>query len=176
MKIKKNRSKPNPYTIEDIQGAEIALAKLAILDRKITNTKLAMQEAIDVEKAKASEICTPLLARRKELENAVAIYAKFHKNTLFSKTKSRALGFGTIGFRASMQIRLQNGVTTAMALKRLEHFGLSGGIRIKKEINKEFMSDWSDEQLQSVGLKRHHLENFFIEITQEQIPEMGLEL
>lgn len=176
MSKQNRRIKPTPYIVENIQEAERALAELAALDRQISESKLAMQAAIDLEKSKASQNCAPLLERRKELENSLAIFAKLHKNTLFTKAKSCNLGFGIIGFRASTQIRLQNGITAAMTLDRLEDLGYHGGIRIKKEINKEFMSDWTNEQLQSVGLKRQHLENFFIEIAHEKMPVTGLEL
>lgn len=164
------RSKPNPpYVVENLQQAETTLAELTALDRKITTINLTMQEAIDLEKAKASQASAPLLARRKELETGLAIFAKLHKNTLFTKNKSRDLGFGTIGFRASAQIKQQTGITAAMSLERLDSLGFLDAIRVKRELNKEFMSAWPDERLESVGLKRQRLETFFIELKQDEM-------
>lgn len=169
------RSKPNPYIVENIKQAEGTLAELAALNRKVTEINLAMQEAIDLEKAKASQASTPLVARRKELEAGLAVYAKLNRQEVFGKAKSRDLGFGTIGFRASTQIKQQKGVTVDMTLERLQNFGFLEGIRLKKEVDKEAMSGWPNERLETVGLTRQQSDTFFIEIAKDEMPK-GVEV
>lgn len=164
------RIKPHPYIVENLQQAEGALAEIAALDRKIQDVNSSMQELIDLEKTKASQLCTPLVARRKEIADGIAIFARLNKQELFAKTKSRDLGFGVIGFRSSTKMVQQNGVTAEMTIQRLQRFGLLTGIRTKYELNKDAMAAWPDERLESLGLKRQQSETFFIEIAKDEIP------
>ena len=105
------RIKPDPHIVADRAQAEGALAEMAALDRKLSGIEAEMQEKIDSAKAQASQLSTPLLARRKELADAVAVYAKLNKQDLFSKGKSLDLGFGVMGFRASTKVVQVSGVS-----------------------------------------------------------------
>lgn len=165
------RIKPNPEVVEDRAQAERALAEMAALDRKLAGIESAMQEVIDTAKATASQQANPLMARRKELADAVAVFAKLNKQELFAKARSVDMGFGVIGFRASTRISQIRGVTVEMTLEKLRQFGLSEGIRLKEEINKEAALAWPDERLELVGLKRQMLDTFFIEIKKDEVPQ-----
>ncbi len=165
------RIKPDPYVIADRAQAEGALAEMAALDRKLAGIESAMQEVIDTAKATASRQANPLLARRKELADAIAVYAKLNRQELFSKAKSLDMGFGVIGFRASTRISQVRGITAEMTLEKLRQYGLSEGIRVKEEINKEACLGWPDERLELVGLVRKILDTFFIEIKKDGVPQ-----
>ena len=165
------RIKPDPYVIADRAQAEGALAEMAALDRKLAGIESAMQEVIDTAKATASRQANPLLARRKELADAIAVYAKLNRQELFSKAKSLDMGFGVIGFRASTRISQVRGITAEMTLEKLRQYGLSEGIRVKEEINKETCLGWPDERLELVGLVRKILDTFFIEIKKDEVPQ-----
>ena len=165
------RIKPDPYVIADRAQAEGALAEMAALDRKLAAREAAMQEMIDHAKAEASQYCNPLLARRKELADAIAVYAKLNRQELFAKAKSVDMGFGVIGFRASTRISQVRGITAEMTLEKLRQYGLSEGIRVKEEINKETCLGWPDERLELVGLVRKILDTFFIEIKKDEVPQ-----
>ena len=89
------RIKPDPHIVADRAQCEGSLAEMAALDRKLSGIETDMQEAIDAAKAKASQLAGPLLERRKELADAVAVFAKLNKQELFAKSKSLDLGFGT---------------------------------------------------------------------------------
>ena len=82
------RLKPNPHIVADRAQAEGALAEMAALDRKIAAAEADMQESIDNAKARAAQACAPLAARRKELADAVAVYAKLNRTELFRTAKS----------------------------------------------------------------------------------------
>lgn len=166
------RMKPNPEVVADRAQAEGALAEIAAIDRKIGGIESEMQEYIDKAKAAASQQVNPLMARRKELADAIAVYAKLNRQELFAKTKSLDMGFGIIGFRASTRISQIRGVTTEMTLEKLHQFNFSDGIRIKEEINKDAAMGWPDERLELVGLKRQMLDTFFIEIKKDAVPEV----
>lgn len=157
--------------VADRAQAEGALAEMAALDRKIGVIEADMQESIDLAKAQASQKANPLLARRKELAEAVAIYAKLNRQELFTKGKSLDMGFGIIGFRASTRIAQIRGITAEMTLEKLRQYNFTEGIRIKEEINKDAALGWPDERLELVGLKRQMLDTFYIEIKKDAVPE-----
>ena len=165
------RIKPDPYVIADRAQAEGALAEMAALDRKLAGIESAMQEVIDTAKATASQQANPLLARRKELADAIAVYAKLNRQELFAKAKSLDMGFGIIGFRASTRISQVRGITAEMTLEKLHQYNLADGIRVKEEINKEACLGWPDERLELVGLVRKILDTFFIEIKKDEVPQ-----
>lgn len=166
-----SRIKPEPHIVADRAQAECALAEIAFLDRKVAGIEAEMQEAIDKAKAAASQQAAPLVNRRKELADAVAVYAKLNKQSLFANAKSIDMGFGVIGFRASTRIAQIKGVTVAMTLEKIHQYNLTDGIRVKEELNKEAALGWPDERLELVGLKRQSLDTFFIEIKKDNVPQ-----
>ena len=157
-----SRLKPDPHVVADRAQAECALAEMAALDRKLSGIECDMRESIDKAKAAAGRLATPLLARRKELADAVAVFAK---------SKSLDMGFGVIGFRASTKLVQIRGVTAEMTLEKLRQYNLADGIRVKEEINKDSCLGWPDERLELVGLKRQQSDTFFIEIKKENVPQ-----
>lgn len=164
------RIKPDPHIVADRAQCEGALAEMAALDRKLSAIENEMRESIDAAKSKAAQLAGPLLARRKELADAVAVFAKMNRQELFAKSKSLDMGFGVIGFRASTRIVQVRGVTSEMTLERLHQYNMADGIRVKEEINKDAALGWPDERLELVGLKRQQTDTFFIEITQDDVP------
>lgn len=164
------RIKPDPHIVTDRAQCEGALAEMAALDRKLSAIENEMRESIDAAKSKAAQLAGPLLARRKELADAVAVFAKMNRQELFAKSKSLDMGFGVIGFRASTRIVQVRGVTSEMTLERLHQYNMADGIRVKEEINKDAALGWPDERLELVGLKRQQTDTFFIEITQDDVP------
>ena len=166
-----SRIKPDPHIVGDRAQCEGALAEMAALDRKLSGIESEMQESIDNAKAKASQLAGPLVARRKELADAVAVFAKLNRQELFSKAKSLDMGFGTIGFRASTRIVQVRGVTAEMTLEKMHQYNLADGIRTREEINKDAALGWPDERLELVGLKRQQSDAFFIEIKKDSVPQ-----
>ena len=164
------RIKPDPHIVADRAQCEGALAEMAAIDRKLSAIENEMREAIDAAKSKAGQLAGPLQARRKELADAVAIFAKLNRQELFAKSKSLDMGFGIIGFRASTRIVQLRGVTAEMTLERLHQYNLADGIRVKEEINKDAALGWPDERLELVGLKRQQADTFFIEIARDDVP------
>ena len=165
------RIKPDPHIVADRAQCEGALAEMAAIDRKLSTIENEMREAIDAAKSKAGQLAGPLQARRKELADAVAIFAKLNRQELFSKSKSLDMGFGVIGFRASTRIVQLRGVTAEMTMERLHQYNLADGIRVKEEINKDAALGWPDERLELVGLKRQQTDTFFIEISRDDVPD-----
>ena len=164
------RSKPNPHIVESREQAEGTMAELAAIARKLDGVTVAMNTEIDTAKAKASQASAPLEARKKELENGLAVFARLNKAEFFAKEKSLDLGFGTIGFRASTKIVQQSGISAEMTLAKLNEFDLKEGVRTKEEINKEAMAAWADARLETVGLRRQKSDGFFVEVKRDSLP------
>lgn len=165
------RSKPNPHIVESREQAEGTMAEVAAIERKLKALKVAMNEEIDAAKKKAVQNSAPLEARRKELESGLAVFATLNRQTLFPEgMKSLDLGFGIIGFRASTKIVQQNNISAAVTLERLHHFGFLEGIRTKEEVNRDAMTDWTEEKLETVGLRRQKSDGFFVDVKEDPLP------
>ena len=164
------RLKPTPVIIANKTEATVAVAEIAALDRQMAAIECDMQAEIDAAKARARQCAASVVSHRVELANGVAVWAKLHKEELFKNAKTLDLGHGRIGFRASTAIAQERGVTVEMSLARCHELGLTDGVRLKEELNKERMLAWPDERLSLVGVKRQQRDTFFIDIPQESIP------
>ncbi len=171
-----SRIKPTPLIVADIKQVEGALAEIAALDRKLGAIESSLNESIDAAKQRAKNESSTMIARRKELADAVGTYATMNKAELFKDRKSLDLAFGVIGFRQSTQIIQLNKVTKEMTLEKIQEYNFNDGLRIKTDINKEGMMGWPDERLQLVGMKRKQLDTFFIEIKAEDITNTTKEI
>lgn len=163
------RTKPTPEIVANLPQAEGALAEMAAIDRKLVVIEADMNTAIDTAKTHARREGEPLLERRKALANAVGTFAALNKSELFARQRSLDLAFGVIGFRQSAQLAQQTRITAAMTLEKLREYGFTDAIRTKDEVNKEAMAGWPDERLELVGMKRRHMDTFFIEIKAEEV-------
>lgn len=163
------RTKPTPEIVANLPQAEGALAEMAAIDRKLAIIEASMNTAIDAAKTHARQEGEPLLERRKALADAVGTFAALNKSDLFTRQRSLDLAFGVIGFRQSAQLAQQTRITAAMTLEKLREYGFTDAIRTKDEVNKEAMAGWPDERLELVGMKRRHLDTFFIEIKVEEV-------
>lgn len=165
------RSKPNPHIVESREQAEGTMAEIAALDRKLAALTVAMNKELDAAKEKAALAAAPLAARRKELESGLAVFAVLNRKELFPDgAKSLDLGFGLIGFRASTKIVQQNNISAEVTLERLRKFKFLDGIRTKEEVNKDAMATWTDERLETVGLRRQKSDGFFVEVKEDAVP------
>lgn len=166
------RTKPQPLIIGDLNQADEALRKLAEIAREQAVIEGTLNEQIDELKAAAKRQMEPLTASRKRLEDALAVFGTQHKDDLFpARKRSQELAFGVLGFRRATSLRLLAKKTWGSVLERLEALGFTTAIRIKREVDKTAMADWSDEQLETVGVRREQVDEFFIELKQEELPD-----
>lgn len=164
------RTKPQPLIIADLKQADEALRQLAEIAREQARIEAGMNDQIDQLKAAAKQQLEPLAGSRKRLEDALGVFGTQQKSELFPERKrSQELTFGTIGFRRATALRLMAKRTWGGVLERLEALGFTSAIRIKREVDKPAMADWSDEQLETVGVKRETADEFYIELKQEEL-------
>ena len=156
--------------VSDEQQAQGALSEMAALDRKIAAITLEHNAAIAIAKKTALEAATPLLAKRKELHDALKKWATLNKTLLFAKRKTIEYAFGIIGFRSSpAAIQQMRGISEADSIEKMQEFHYDNGIRTVLEVNKEAMNEWSDEKLAQVGLERKVKTSFVCEPKHEKI-------
>ncbi len=155
--------------IKDIQQAEGVLAEMSAIGRKLSLIEGAMNEEIDDAKARAQQEGASLIVRYNELEKAVKAFGTLNKSRLFSEKRSLELAFGTISFRQSTRITLQNRVTEEMVLQALRELGLSEGIRTKEELDRTAMADWPDSKLETVGMKRRTVDTISVDVKSEAL-------
>jgi phage host-nuclease inhibitor protein Gam len=167
------RIKPTPTVIESTTEAADALARIARLDREIGAVEAQMQESIDAARELARRESADAQRERKEVADALAVFAKMHREKLFTKGKSLDLGHGVIGFRLSTSLVQEKGFTVCMSLQKLKDLGLHEGIRLKEELDKDTLSVWPDERLALVGMKRRKTDAFYIEIKQDVVPDVA---
>lgn len=168
------KSKPEiPQIVENNEQADGVLAELSTIQQKIKEIEVEQQEAIDFAKTQAMQKSLALLARKKELETALGVYAKLNKSILFDKKKSLELAFGTLGFRASSEIAIQKGIKEGMVISKLKEFNFLDGVKTTEKINRDAMSSWSNEKLETVGLERKEKDTFFIEVKEEKIQNVA---
>ena len=155
--------------IKDIQQAEAVLAEMSAIGRKLSLIEGAMNEEIDDAKARAQQEGASLIVRYNELEKAVKAFGTLNKSRLFSEKRSLELAFGTISFRQSTRITLQNRVTEEMVLQALRELGLSEGIRTMEELDRTAMADWPDSKLETVGMKRRTVDTISVDVKSEAL-------
>lgn len=166
------RHKPDPLIVANLEEATAAVGEIAALDRSIQAVEADMQAEIEVAKARAGARAEGLRSRRKELADAVGVFARLNKGTLFRDVRTLDLVYGKIGFRLSTpSIVLDNGVTEAMSLTRLHELGMTDGIRVREELARDVLLSWPDERLALAGVKRRQRDTFFIETAREKLPE-----
>lgn len=164
------RKKPIPaLTVSSLQEADKALEELASLERQGNAIKNALNEKVDEAKAKAAEDMTPLEARKKELEGALAAFAIMNKATLFKDKKSQELDFGTLSFRLSKKIMgISRGHNQETMLSKAKELGFLDAVRNKEELNKEALAAWPEEKLSQIGAKRKTEDTFGYELKQQE--------
>ena len=145
------RIKPDPHVVENRAQCEGALAEMAALDRKLSAIENEMRETVDGAKAKAGQLAGPLQARRKELADAVAVFARLNRQELFAKSKSLDMGFGVIGFRASTKIVQIRGVTAGEG-QSSPHSGNDAGKAAPVQSFRRYPNQGRDQQGCGAGL------------------------
>jgi phage host-nuclease inhibitor protein Gam len=167
---KSKRKKPNSlYPVKDLQEANAVLAEIGALKRRIEAIESESQERIDQIKAEADAEKTPLKARMESMGTGLNAFSEYNKSDLFPKKRSVELTFGTLGYRRSSEIGTKPKRTLAMVLGRLKELGFKQAIRTTEQVNKEELRTWPDERLDLVGARRIEKDEFWYEVTQEEI-------
>ena len=166
------RTKPAPaLVIADLTAADEVLRELCEIKRSRTAIGSALNEIMDKAKAEAAAKDAPHAARQTILEAALKQFATFNKDTLFKEKKTIPVVFGSLSFRKSTKVKALAGWTWDMVLQKMADLGFKTGIREKKEVDKEELRTWSDEQLAQIGVKKDPKDEFGYELNEEALIE-----
>jgi phage host-nuclease inhibitor protein Gam len=149
------------------EEVDICLQEIGKIDRELGLLEAGQNEQIDRIKAQTKEAAQPLHDKKAGLELAVKEYCESNRGE-FAKTKTKALTFGSVGFRLTTKILIKRVAETLQALKDMD---LKSCIRTKEEPDKEAMKNLTDETLAEVGACRKTENIFGYEINQEKIRE-----
>jgi phage host-nuclease inhibitor protein Gam len=146
-----------------------ALREIGEIDRDLALIEGDANHAIDELKAKAKTDSKPLLDRKAALELAMKEFCEANRGE-FAKVKTKALTFGSVGFRLSTKVLIKRVGDTLQALKDLN---LTGCIRIKEEIDKEALKNLDGNTLAEVGASLRTENAFGYEIDRAKLPEVA---
>lgn len=155
--------------LESWDQVDETLRAIGVIDREVNLIEASANEEIDRIKAQTKEAAAPLLDKKSGLELAIKEYCEANRAE-FTNMKTKALTFGSVGFRLSTKVIVKRVADTLQAMKDL---GLSACIRIKEELDKEAMKNLSTETLAQVGAGLKTTNAFGYEIDQEKIKEIA---
>lgn len=155
--------------LETWDQVDETLRSIGILDREIGLIESGANEQIDRIKADTKASAAHLLDKKASLELAVKEFCEANRSD-FAKVKTRALTFGSVGFRLSTKVMIKRIADTLQALKDLS---LTSCIRTKEEPDKEAMKNLPTETLAAVGASLKTENVFGYEINQERLKEVA---
>lgn len=159
------RYKPDLQPIQSIEDADRVLSELRGFESQLEKIDAEAEREIAKIKEKATSAGKSIRERVKELTATLKAWSDFHKKDLFKDRKSLDRPFGTFGYRKSPeQITI-----TKDTIRLLKEIGRSDCVRIKEEVNKEALREFTDEQLAQVGAARKSKEEFFCQTAREQV-------
>lgn len=161
-KMARKRIKDNP--LSSWQEVDEAVRSIGEIQREIMAAENACNEKIIAAKTKAAEKVEPLKEKAQSLEILIKDYAETHRDEI--KGKSRAMTFGTLGFRQSTSLIIKKAADAIEALKGL---GLYGCIKIKETVDKERVKALPDETIIAIGAKKKTEDTFWYEPDFEKI-------
>ncbi|HAL45499.1 MAG: hypothetical protein A2Y12_08815 [Planctomycetes bacterium GWF2_42_9] len=155
---KRIKSEKQIETISDWQQADDFLKQIGELQLEINQAEADANE--QANKAKMIAIAEPLQKKIKILQDGLEAFAANHVDD-FGKAQSRKLNFGLLGWRRSTSISIKE--STLELIKKVFGKKADTYIRLKEEVNKETLSELTDQQLVSIDARRKPKEVFFVE-------------
>ncbi len=159
-----SRVKPNITSIESLDEANATLKELAVAEIEIDRIDNKYSKKIGQIKEQAVQEGKETRDRIKELGDALSIFAQYNKFKLFNKKKTQEMSWGSMGFRKSTKLKTKK--TTLELLKKVFP---AKGVRVKEEVDREFLKEWKDEDLAQVDAAKTVEDHFFYEINKDQM-------
>lgn len=164
------RKKPaNLVHIKDLKEADAALFELAANARALQRLTDELNQRIDKLKAQFERDAEPLMARSESLSNGLHAYAEHNKADLFARKRSLELTFGTLGYRVSSEVQPMPKLKWRDVLERLEQGNFDQAIRVKKEVDRDVLRTFGEDELAEVGARLVEKDTFWYELKQEQL-------
>ena len=132
-----------------------------------TLAEMAVQRdrQIDSIKADYAQGALPLQNRVKALESEVKAYVDLHRAELDGK--SRALNFGTVGYRVSSKLMLASS-RVAEAIATLKVLGHAELIKTTETLDREALKRQPGDILQQVGAYIRTVDEFYYDVSSKE--------
>jgi phage host-nuclease inhibitor protein Gam len=150
--------------IQSLEDANAALAEIGRLTLQIEAIDGKAAEKIGRIKEEAAVKGKEARDRIQDIEGALSLYADYNKAELFKDKKTIPLSYGEIGYRLSTKVSIKR--TTLDLLKKLFP---GRGLRIKEEVDKEQLKDWTDEELAQVDAAKVPQDMFFYVVNRDEV-------
>ena len=168
------RFKPgvNIPVVANLAEADSTLGQIAALNRQLVLLETGMNEDIAAIKKKAEEKAEPLRQQVADLGGALARYAEQHKDDLFTdKQRSRALSFGSSGFRFSSVLDTLGKTTWKQVLALLENKGFDQFIRRVPDVDKDALRKADPGVLKDLRCVIREKDEFYYELESYELSE-----
>ncbi len=159
--------------VKNLAGANAALKEIAEIKRDLGGIEANLNKQIDELKAGAEAEAAPLHLRLSGLENGLLAYAEREKEKLFTEKRTKALDFGSLGWRRSKEVKPQPKTTWAMVLGKIKEMKFAKALRIKETVNKDELHQWPDERLGLIGARRVEKDTFWYEVDEEGVADLA---
>jgi phage host-nuclease inhibitor protein Gam len=156
--------------IKDQTEADQALAEIGKAQRAIAKIELDLNHKVDRLKSEALEAASELKDQVSFETSRLKKFATTYREDVFKGKQSLELTHGKFGFRRSSTLALtQKGDTWDEVVKRLEEQEQLEAVKVKKEVNKEYLEKWSEDRLLHLGVAVKPKESFYVEVAEEKV-------
>lgn len=162
----------NMITLNSWQDCDDALRQIGEHERDILAIENVMNEQIAAAKSAAADRARPLKAQVEQLALALKDFAEGHRDDMDGK-KSKALTFGTIGFRKSSKISLPLAKERLAAIiARLRTMGMQECVvSPEPRVDKEALKKYSADVIAETGAVLIVRDEFGYEVNMEQLKD-----
>lgn len=153
--------------LQDWQSVDHALRDIRECRHALTELSVELQRRRDAAQEDYNNTSQPLQNRIKRLEADVKEFVDAHRAELSGK--SRVLTFGTVGYRRSSQLRLNQSAEDTIAL--LEGLGRTEFVRVTKSLDRAALLRQSAELLDKIDAWIKTTDGFAIDVA-DDVPEV----
>ncbi len=157
--------------IKDLNQADLCLRKIGEIQSQLDEIDSETAAKITKIKDEAASTGKHLRKALLDLEQSLLSYAEYNKDDLFTNKRSVKLVYGRLAFHRSIKIYIKKQPEEKSTLYLLKVIFDGEGIRIKEEVNKDELKEWSAGKLSQVGAKREEHDNFSYELDRETVNE-----
>lgn len=155
--------------VHSLEAADATMAQIAAKKRELSLLELGLKEDVDRLKLACAESAEPIKQEITSLEQALTLFAETQRAELFTKRKSIALAFGTLGFQASTSLKTIKKLTWDAVLGLLTANKLDEYVRTKREVDKEALRTAPAEIQARAGCRLVQEDAFFYKLNETEI-------
>jgi phage host-nuclease inhibitor protein Gam len=162
---KKKNTEPGLQSWSDVDSC---LKELCECDIALSEIEDEENTAIIDVKAKAEKLAQPVKERISQLKALIEEYVTDNRAELDGKSK--ALTFGSVGFRLSSRVVLPAAKEKlANIIKNLRRHKMEDCVVVTETVNKEVLEKYADADIAKIGASRKVEDRFWLETDKEKL-------